>query len=42
MSTARKVKRVKQYKSERRDAADTFFLYVAFHSAWNAIVRFFD
>jgi len=42
MFTARKVKRVNQYKSGGRDAADTFFLYVAFHSAWNAIVKFFD
>jgi len=42
MFTAKKVKRVKQHRSPGRDATDTFFLYVAFHSAWNALVRFFD
>jgi len=24
-----------------RDAVDKFFLYVAFHSAWTAVVNFF-
>jgi len=29
-------------KQARKDASDQFFLYVAFHSAWSAIVEFFN
>jgi len=28
-------------KQAKKDATDQFFLYVAFHSAWSAIIEFF-
>lgn len=28
-------------KKSKRDASDQFFFYVAFHSAWTAVVDFF-
>jgi hypothetical protein len=28
-------------KKVKKDASDQFFLYVAFHSAWTAVVNFF-
>ena len=31
----------KRVTSTNRDAVDKFFLYVAFHSAWTAVVKFF-
>lgn len=29
-------------RKKNRDADNTFFLYVAFHSAWTAIANFFN
>ncbi len=28
-------------KKVKKDASDQFFLYVAFHSVWTAVVNFF-
>jgi len=29
-------------KRQNKDAEGKFFLYVAFHSAWTAVMNFFD
>lgn len=29
-------------KRMKKDASDQFFLYVAFHSAWTAVMNFFS
>jgi len=29
-------------KRMKKDASDQFFLYVAFHSAWTAVMNFFN
>ena len=30
------------HKKMKKDASDQFFLYVAFHSAWTAVMNFFN
>ena len=32
----------KYRKRVKKDASDQFFLYVAFHSAWTAVMSLFD
>jgi hypothetical protein len=32
----------KKHQHRKRDSENTFFLYVAFHSAWTAVMKFLD